>query len=529
MNNCQQCQKEFEIKNEDKEFYKIFKVPEAKFCPQCRMMTRLAFRNARSLYKRKCDLTGKEIISQYHSNQPFPVYETAQWFSDKWNPLDYGRDFDFSRPFFEQIKELNNVVPHMSQYIISGTLENSDFTNCTGYLKNCYLIAESDYDEDCYYSNRVYYSKNCLDCSVIFKCELCYECIDCNECFNVKFSQDTKSSTDCFFMLDCRSCQDCIGCVNQRYAKYMIFNKQYTKEEYEKKKEELKLDTKEGLIKVKKEFEEFVKTQPRRNLQVERNENCVGNYLYDSKSAYMCFDSESIENSRYGIRLFKDVKSCMDYNSWGDKAELLFECTSCGNSVYNMKFCTHSMTDSADLEYCMQMNACKNCFACVGLNKKKFCIFNKQYSEEEYIKLKAKIIDHMKKTGEYGQFFPRELSDFGYNETIAMDYYPLTQEEAEKQGFKYYKKEVPPANPNLASCKDCGKNIQIIKQEKEFLENNDLPEPDLCPDCRHKARQAKRTPPEIFKRKCSNCDKITMTSHKKGDIYCDKCFKNEVY
>ena len=31
----------------------------------------------------------------------------------------------------------------------------------------------------------------------------------------------------------------------------------------------------------------------------------------------------------------------------------------------------------------------------------------------------------MKKTGEWGEFFPSSISPFGYNETVAMEYYPI--------------------------------------------------------------------------------------------------------
>jgi len=30
------------------------------------------------------------------------VYAFNEWFSDKWNPFDYGQEFDFNRSFFEQ-------------------------------------------------------------------------------------------------------------------------------------------------------------------------------------------------------------------------------------------------------------------------------------------------------------------------------------------------------------------------------------------------------------------------------------------
>jgi hypothetical protein len=49
---------------------------------------------------------------------------------------------------------------------------------------------------------------------------------------------------------------------------------------------------------------------------------------------------------------------------------------------------------------------------------------NKKYSKEDYETLLPKIIDHMKKTGEWGEFFPMEISPFKYEETKAVDYFP---------------------------------------------------------------------------------------------------------
>ena len=40
----------------------------------------------------------------------------------------------------------------------------------------------------------------------------------------------------------------------------------------------------------------------------------------------------------------------------------------------------------------------------------------------------------MKKRGEYGEFFPASMSPFGYNETVAHEYFPLSKEEITK-GF----------------------------------------------------------------------------------------------
>jgi len=520
---CEQCHQKFIIYPEDKDFYQKINVPEPKECPRCRMMLRLTFRNARTLYKRKCDFSGKEIISQYHPDQPFPVYDSEIWYSDKWDAMKYGFDFNFNQNFFSQIEKLKNKVPHMSVFIVGGTLDNSDFTNCTGYLKDCYLIAEADYNEQCYYSNRIYHSKNCLDCSIIYKSELCYECIDCYSCYNVKYSQDTRNCTDCLFLKDCRSCQNCVGCMNLRYGKFMIFNQQYSEEEYRKKLQSIDLDT------LRKKSEEFFESKAKKCLQIEHNENCVGNYLYNSKNSFQCFDSDDLENCRYCERLFQKTSSCLDYNSWGDKSELVYFCSSCGNNVYNLKFCVHCLTNCSNLEYCIMCNACTDCFGCVGLNKKKFCIFNKQYTEDEYNKLKEKIIDLMRKGNEYGQFFPKTFSDFGYNETIAMDYFPISKKEASKLGFTWYEKKKNIINSLLLICVNCGKNYRVIPQEKKFYHEQDIPLPNKCPDCRHNLRQQKRAQPIILEKECFQCHKKTLTAYAKEKILCEDCFNKMIY
>jgi hypothetical protein len=47
----------------------------------------------------------------YSPDKSYKVYSQDEWWSDKWDAMDYGRDFDFSRGFFEQINELIINVP----------------------------------------------------------------------------------------------------------------------------------------------------------------------------------------------------------------------------------------------------------------------------------------------------------------------------------------------------------------------------------------------------------------------------------
>ncbi|KKT90642.1 MAG: hypothetical protein UW91_C0052G0013 [Parcubacteria group bacterium GW2011_GWF2_45_11] len=97
---CQNCKSGFTIEPEDFAFYEKIHVPPPTFCPDCRLQLRLLFRNERTFYKRKCDLCGKNMISSYAPEYTYPVYCQKCWWSDKWDPYQYGREYDFSKPFF---------------------------------------------------------------------------------------------------------------------------------------------------------------------------------------------------------------------------------------------------------------------------------------------------------------------------------------------------------------------------------------------------------------------------------------------
>ena len=167
MPKCTYCSTSFEIPDGEKKFHKEMDVDPPNQCPHCRFVRRLNERNARNLYKRKCDLTGRDFISPY-SDVSFPVYHPDEWISDKWDETKYAMEIDWNKPFFEQMKVLFDTVPRQGQFICPGTLQNSDYVNCAGYLKDCYLVAETDYNEHCMYGNRVFHNQYVVDCSNIY-------------------------------------------------------------------------------------------------------------------------------------------------------------------------------------------------------------------------------------------------------------------------------------------------------------------------------------------------------------------------
>src|SRR3989344_2066508 len=115
---CQNCHNEFIIEPDDFAFYEKIKVPPPTFCPECRIVRRMSWRNERTLYHRKCDLPAgrqvlpaKDIITMFSPEQHLLVYERDYWWSDNWDQLTSARDYDFSKPFFQQFRELLQKAP----------------------------------------------------------------------------------------------------------------------------------------------------------------------------------------------------------------------------------------------------------------------------------------------------------------------------------------------------------------------------------------------------------------------------------
>ena len=213
---CQNCHNEFTIESEDFKFYERFNIPVADECPSCRWKHLLAFWTFGKFRKTKSDLSGKEIFTILPASVQFPLYSRVEWASDAWDPTQYARDYDFSRSFFEQFKELLLNVPRVHA-LDQGSI-NCDYCILTMNSKNCYL-ALANASENCLYGS-FFKSNNCVDCLFVsVKNESCYECVDCSYNFNLLFGQYSDNCIDSAFLYNCRNCQNCFGCVNLRNKK----------------------------------------------------------------------------------------------------------------------------------------------------------------------------------------------------------------------------------------------------------------------------------------------------------------------
>lgn len=583
---CQNCKSQFVIEPEDFDFYSKIDVPPPTFCPECRLIRRLAYRNEKSLYRRTCDKCGKNIISVFAKDTGLTVYCPPCWWGDGWDAMEYGLDYDPSRPFLLQLRELLQKTPVMSLFGYYTTLENSDYTNMVGYLKNCYLVTNSDHSEQCSYGSDMVSCKESLDNLLLSKGELCYETANCRECYKTIYSVDCESCTDVAFSRNCIGCSDLIGCVNLRKKKYCIFNVQYTKEEYQKLAAEYLVNSHEKMEALRQKARAFWNKFPQKYVHERHNSNVSGDYIFNSKNVKDSFLVTDTEDSRFcSLITVPKVANCYDFTHYGENCELVYDTMQSGDQVSRIRFSWFAARSCQNIEYGLFVVGSKNILGSVSVRNKEYCILNKQYAKEDYEILRAKIIEDMKTNPykdaqenvyAYGEFFPVEMSPFGYNATTAQEMFPLTAAEAAERGYNWKDQEkneyaitvqagdLPDTSRDLSeewlakvigcghsgSCAhQCSTAFRLTQSELAFYQRMDLPLPHLCPNCRHYERLKFRNPFKLWERQCM-CDYIV---HENGDrhahhpegrcsnmfrtsyaperpeiVYCESCYQSEV-
>ena len=175
-------------------------------------------------------------------------------------------------------------------------------------------------------------------------------------------------------------------------------------------------------------------------------------------------------------------------------------------------------------------------------------------------------IDRMGNEYRYGEFFPAELSPFGYNETQAKEEFFLSKDLALEKGFNWQEntqrttgketlipENIPDAIDDIKddileqtlACVECKRNYKIIPNELIFYRKMSIPIPRRCFYCRHEARVKARNPFKLWHRKCmcdkeehehtngqAKCPNEFETSYALGRpeiVYCEQCYQKEVY
>lgn len=566
---CQNCKTEFEIDASDAAFYAKVGVPAPTLCPDCRSQRRMAMRNERTFYRRTCNSCGKQLIAYYPPEKPQVVWCPECWYSDRLDAMSYGRDLDFSRPFFEQFKEMYVQIPTLSLDVVN--CHDSEYVSYCGDDKRCYLDIAGEANIDCHYCKFVKYSSNCIDCSFVYNSELSYECVNCHKIYGSTFLNRCLDSTNCHFCYDCRGCTDCFGCWNLRNKQYYIFNQPYSKDEYRKKVQEFNRGSYSAFRELQKDFAKHSKAALVRFATLTNCVRCTGDVQKNCKNVQYGFDATEAENSKWLYDVL-DAKECYDLNFSLYKPEMSMELISTLNMTYSgfcnaSHYCNH-------VWYSDKCNNSSDLFGCIALQRKKYCIMNKQYSKEEYEALRAKIVEYMKETGEWGQYFPIGTSGFGYNETVAQEYFPLTKEECERRSHPWWDRqpytrgketvktegiadlieETSDSITNeILACAACGRNYRITPYELGLYRKIGVPVPRECPECRHLRRNAVAGERRLWRRACTcigmaseiggyqntadhfhaaeRCPNTFETAYPPESpaiVYCEQCYQSEV-
>lgn len=304
--------------------------------------------------------------------------------------------------------------------------------------------------------------------------------------------------------------------------------------------------------KEQEKWQAFLGTQ---SMQAERAINCEdssGVLLTNCTSCVFCFCLSGAENC-FSCWGGKQAENCDSNGEMGSEYGVM-------NIGYmNSKNCAYCfmIEHSYDILYSQYVVQSHDCFGCYGLKKEQYCIFNKQYGKEEYKLLKGKIIEHMKTTGEWGQFFPSRYSPFPYRETtadIAMSLlFDRSEDIAMRTGLRMDAKagsdfavpagaisadQIPDALDEFFDewcskiflCEKTGRQYRITKKELELYRRLRVPVP----------RKAWRTTFEEWYPLLQPLPNTAICAQCGGDMYsylppnkttrrilCDRCFQME--
>ncbi len=387
------------------------------------------------------------MITFIHPATGIRVLPDKEWFQKDF--ASEGRDLDLDQSFFEQMRSLQLAVPLLADKNVKKP-ENSVTKFSLGDVNSYFMMFCRS--KNSFYSHWVLDEEDSSEAWNGSSINKCYNVSDSFRLYDCKF---VRTSFDCMrsaFLFDCRNCENCFGATNKRNRKYLWWNEQLTKEEWERRMCEVDLSCRSQQTVYKDQFRHMMETQAiwPENFN-EQAEGCTGEYLTRCTRLHSCFGClEGVEDCfwvNYGSENARDSAFCSG----------LFTSQECFYSTNparcsQMRY-TYNCQMSQNLEYSMQCIECEDCFGCVGLYRKKFHIFNKLFAEEAYWQKLDEIKTALLNRGEYGEFFPLSMSPGYFPDSGAPIYFAAPPEIGwEKLGaLKFEPEDEGAMGPELSS------------------------------------------------------------------------------
>ena len=431
---CEMTGERWMMDEEEISWYRKFNVPPSKVSLQTRWAHHGLWYVGYQYWYQAHPETGKQIICTVHPATGLKVLTDKEWFEKDF--IEKGRDYDLDKPFFEQWRELelsvpmpanrNHIEPKNSIAFVSQGDEDSFFVGACKSKRTLYshLAVDTEDSAEVFRCGAVLNSFDVIHSYRIHNCKFVRECFDC-----------MNSS----FIFDCRNCEYCFGATNKRNKKYIWFNEQLSKDEWEKRVSEIDLGSRVVLESYRQKFYELMRDQGvwPENFN-DSVTNSTGEYLTKTTNMVDCYACEDGSLNQYSCNHSQGKSEDNAFSGYPVNGSNF--CYSASGSGNKQKYCFLTIR-SDNMEYCLLCYNCTDCFGCVGLQRKQFCIFNKQYEEEEYWRRVDELKCAMLERGEYGEFFPAKYSPSYWGDSGAPYWFGTTKEEAKGIGVMEYDPE----------------------------------------------------------------------------------------
>lgn len=248
-----------------------------------------------------------------------------------------------------------------------------------------------------------------------------------------------------------------------------------------------------------KEFQRIIYTHPRMETYVLYSQNCRNSdHVFDSKNLEYCFDTSASSDSTYlfDCHLVAESLDC-DYTV---EAESCYECMDvvrCFNCSYVDK-----ANDVRDSMYSYDLSNCHDVFGCVNLVNKSYCIFNRQFTMDEYFEKVKKY-----------KALPSEKV-LGMLEELKSKY-PITQSAAQNNINSPY-------GDQIFNCKNCYMCFDVGRDEDcGYL--FDSFDSKFCYDTTYMAQSAEMSYQIVGATHMFNCNYVIYSENCQDSSYLYNC------
>jgi len=550
---CEFTGKKWNMTEEEIGWYKYHNVVPPNILPDFRLLQVSCYYGCYQWWWNKHFDTGEPVLTYVHPASGIKVLPDKEWFQRDFSSTNH--EFTTEKPVFDifgellyqiplnatrNLKEPENSIAHVSM----GDVDSTFTAGCSKSRKNFYCLDCDDVEA-------------CLDCNSGLGITDCYQVNHSSRLHRCKFAYECYDSIDSTFIFDCRNCEKCFGSFNKRHKKYLWYNEQLSEEEWDKKMSEVDLGDVKQYEELKQKFYDLVENEAvwPENFNDKTSES-TGEYLVGCTKCYHTSFSRDAHNNYYCYGIWKGSGNAFTAAVPGENNyfnSVIGYCSKCKFSA--------TLVRCDNCEYCFNCYDCEHCFGCIGLNKKRFHIFNQEYSEDEYWTKLDDLKCAMMDRGEYGHFIPGKFSTSYFPEGGGVFYLGAEMDDWDKVGMKHFEIEDEGAfgesrveKADMKSPEDLPAHIKdlnadewigvpifdaeikrpytLLKQEIDFYKKHNLPAPREHFTNRIKKLQWCTNIGLIEEGKCHGCEKDVWfapnRTFPKKKVHCMDCYLKHI-